>query len=467
MPRVLVVAYFFPPLGGGGVHRPLAWARYLPEHDWNVTVIASAPGGYFIDDATLLSRIPAATEVIRVAAPTAVALWRRHLAPSPAGAVAEPSPRPTRRGPMRGLVRRDDALRALARFAFLPDSYRAWTGPAVRAGRARIARGDIDAVLSTSPPESCHLVGEALARPADGRALPWLADFRDPWVGLHYRTPPTPIHLALQKRLERRVLTRADRVLVASHTHERALEGTLPADQIRARVRFLPNGAELEELEANGDGAHGPLDAAEATAARPGAPGAITGPARIVYTGTLVETPAMLRFLEALARRLSYEPGRRRHVELVVAGAFGEDYARCVQALDLGDVVRFMGPVPNAEARRLQNEADVLLLVRNEGPGYEAMVPGKLYEYLAARRPVVAMVGTSEASGLARACGAAVAAPNDGEAAVAAVFAVLDGAPAAAQPDAAAIESLLHARSRRALAGTLAAELSAAIAERR
>ena len=115
----------------------------------------------------------------------------------------------------------------------------------------------------------------------------------------------------------------------------------------------------------------------------------------------------------------------------------------------------------------MQKDADVLLLVRNEGPGYEAMVPGKLYEYLAARRPIVAMVGTSEASGLARACGAAVAAPNDGEAAVAAVFAVLDRAPAAAQPDEAAIESLLHARSRRALAGTLAAELSAAIAGRR
>ena len=112
----------------------------------------------------------------------------------------------------------------------------------------------------------------------------------------------------------------------------------------------------------------------------------------------------------------------------------------------------------------MQREADVLLLVRNEGPGYEAMVPGKLYEYLAARRPIVAMVGTSEASGLARACGAAVAAPNDGEAAVAAVFAVLDRAPTAAQPDDEAIESLLHARSRRALAGMLAQELSAAIA---
>ncbi len=369
---------------------------------------------------------------------------------------------------MKGLVRRDDALRAVARFAFVPDSYRAWTGPAIRAGRERMARGDIDAILSTSPPESCHLVGEALARPTAGPVLPWLADFRDPWVGLHYRTPPTPLHAVLQRRLERRVLDRADRVLVASHTHERALEGTLAEDQVRARVRFLPNGAELDELEANGNGpgnGHGNgHTASEASAPTAAAPTAASDPARIVYTGTLVETPAMLRFLEAMARRLSYEPGRRRHVELLVAGPFGEEYAARVHALDLDDVVRFVGPVPNAEARRLQKEADVLLLVRNEGPGYEAMVPGKLYEYLAARRPIVAMVGTSEASGLARACGAAVAAPNDGEAAVAAVFAVLDRAPAAARPDEPAIAALLLARSRRALAGTLAAELSAALA---
>lgn len=447
MARVLVVAYFFPPLAGGGVHRPLAWARYLPEHGWDVTVLASAPGGYFVDDETLLERVPTATEVIRVAAPTAVALWRRHLAPRPAAAgSARPHARPA--PPSVGRVRRDDALRGLARFLFLPDSYRMWAPPAIRAGRERIARGDIDAIISTSPPETCQLVGEALARGED-RPLPWLADFRDPWVGLHYRTPPTPLHARVQHAMERRVMERADRVLVASRTHALALEARLGGSAARDRVRFLPNGAELEDIEDAPEDAPPPRDRA-------------AEPARIVYTGTLVETPAMLRFLEALARRLSYEPGRRGHVTLVVAGPYGEEYEARVRELDLADVVRFVGPLPNAEARRLQREADVLLLVRNEGAGYEAMVPGKLYEYLAARRPIVAMVGTSEASGIARACGAAVAAPHDGEAAVAAALAVLDGTPGAARPDGTAIENLLRARSRRALAHELAGVLDEA-----
>ena len=78
MPRVLVVAYFFPPLGGGGVHRPLAWARYLPEHGWNVTVIASAPGGYFIASTTETSDIHEGLELHQTQWTNAQ--WREYVA---------------------------------------------------------------------------------------------------------------------------------------------------------------------------------------------------------------------------------------------------------------------------------------------------------------------------------------------------------------------------------------------------
>jgi len=181
---VLIVSHFFPPHGGGGVHRALAWARHLPAFGWDVTVLAAGLRGYWVEDPSLLARVPAATEVLRVDAATGVALWR-----AAAGA----------RGAAQG-VRTDGPVKALARFFLLPDSYRAWAAPAVRAGRARLARGDIDAVLSTSPPETAHLVGETLARHAH---LPWVADFRDPWVALHYRRPPTPLHAALHRAAAR------------------------------------------------------------------------------------------------------------------------------------------------------------------------------------------------------------------------------------------------------------------------
>jgi glycosyltransferase involved in cell wall biosynthesis len=251
--------------------------------------------------------------------------------------------------------------------------------------------------------------------------------------------------------MERDVLRAADMVTCASRTHEKALRDALGAPGSE-RVRFVPNG----------------VDAQAASAATPGAPSAAatSGRARVVFTGTLVETPAMRAFLEALARAIGREPGLRERIEVVVAGPYEATYDGLVTSLGLTGVVRLLGPVAREEARRLQREASVLLLVRNEGPGYAAMVPGKLYEYLDARRPLVAMIGEGEAAELARACGALVVAPGEGDRAAAAAIAAATGAASAPRPDERAINELLAGRSREALAGTMARVLEEARAAR-
>src|SRR4051794_20019647 len=120
--RVLVVSHFFPPHGGGGVHRALAWTRHLPSFGWDVTILAAAREGYWIHDDSLLERVPAGTEVIRVGAATGVVVWRRML----------------KGGQQSAGARRDDGLRALARFFLFPDSYSAWGRPAIAAGLERV-----------------------------------------------------------------------------------------------------------------------------------------------------------------------------------------------------------------------------------------------------------------------------------------------------------------------------------------
>ena len=394
--RVLVVSHFFPPHGGGGVHRVLAWTRHLPSFGWDVTILAAGREGYWIHDDSLLERVPPSTEVLRVSASTGVVLWRRLL----------------RGGQQSGGARRDDGLRALARFFLFPESYAAWARPAVAAGLQRVRAGGIDAVISTSPPETAHLVGEKVAG-----TLPWIADFRDPWVALHYRKPPTPWHAARHRAAERRVFDRAARVLAASRTHYEALR-----QQIGDRAIFLPNGIE---------------DAPPAEA--PQRDRRLT----IVSTGSHVDMPALFALLEALAQR---KPSDAR---FVLAGPHDEALARIVAARGLP--VEFAGVLPHAQARALQRSADRLLFVRNEGPGYDAMVPGKTYEYLDARRPIVAMVAASEAADLLRQGGARVFAPSDGTGALEALLAA--DAP---RPDEAAIAKILAPRSRRALAGELA-----------
>ncbi len=424
MHRVLIVSHFFPPHGGGGVHRALAWARHLPAFGWNVTVLAAGPSGHGVVDDSLLAHVPAETEVLRVDA------WAR---------VA-----PLRAQPAAGRGK-GGALRSLARFLLVPDSYRAWAGPAIRAGKQRLAVGDIDLVLSTSPPETAHQVGEALAHA--GR-VPWVADFRDPWVGLHYRRPSTPFHAWLHRAMERRVLERADRVLCASRAHEQQALRELGASA-EGRVLFLPNGIETDPPSA-------PPSAPPPASA---APAASRSRPRIVATGSLSEMPALLAFLQALARRLTSHPALSGQIEVVFAGPHDPEIAERVRAARLERVVALPGPLPHAEARALQRAAAVLLFARNEGPGYRAMIPGKLYEYLDARRPLVAMVDGGDAAELAREAGARLFAPDQGDAALDAALAAVFATPGAPLPDLPAIERLLSGRTRKGLTAELAGVL--------
>jgi hypothetical protein len=146
--------------------------------------------------------------------------------------------------------------------------------------------------------------------------------------------------------------------------------------------------------------------------------------------------PALFSLLEALARK------KPAGVRFVLAGPHDAELERVARGLP----VEFAGILPHAEARALQRSADRLLFVRNEGPGYAAMVPGKTYEYLDARRPVVAMVAPGEAADLLAEGGARVFGSTQGDEALAAL---LEGPT----PNAEAIDRILAGRSRRALAG--------------
>jgi glycosyltransferase involved in cell wall biosynthesis len=220
-------------------------------------------------------------------------------------------------------------------------------------------------VLSTSPPDSVHLAALPLARRF---GLPWIADFRDPWIGLHFRRPPTSWHAARQRDLERRVLTGADLVLAASRTHADDLERD--AEARPRRVVHLPNGYEPDPgvLPPSRDPDHFTL----------------------VFTGTLSLMPDAEVLFEALHELLARRPEARRRIRVRLAGPFDTDYEDRAVALGLKGIVEFVGPLAHGEARALQRSAELLLLWKPRG--YRTMVPGKTYEYLDAGRPILALL---------------------------------------------------------------------------
>jgi len=430
--RVLILCYFFPPLAGGGVHRVLSFVRELPRHGWDCTVICAGRNDYWVTDDTLEARIPEGTEVIRVEGGSALSAWLRLGG---------------------GSGRRSGAtfswLRAISDWWLLPDSYAGWAKRAAVAARRRIAAGGIDAVLSSSPPDSVHLAALATREvgrrhPAKPGSPPWLADFRDPWVGLHLREPASGWHRARQAALERRVLAGADRVLVASRTHADHLgEGS----GVRAgALVHLPNGFE----PASGERGAGPI-AAES-------PGASPSSFLAVFTGTLSMMPETEVFLEALHELLARRPELRRRLRARLAGPFDTGYEDRAVALGLKGIVEFGGPLSHADSRTLQRRADLLLLWKP--PGMPTMVPGKLYEYLDSGRPIVALLPAGdEAAELAVRGGARRVDPGDLAGLTDELERRVDEAAIARVPD--RRPEWLDEFTRARLAGRLATELDA------
>jgi len=375
--RLLVLCYFFPPHGGGGVHRVLGFTRHLPDHGWDCSVVCAGESDYWITDERLRARVSPRTEVVRVPGGSPLWAWLKLR----------------RRDRGRRPERAFGLLRRLSDFWLIPDPYVTWAGRCRAAGARLLRRGRFDAMLSTSPPDSVHLAASSLR---ERFALPWVADFRDPWMGLYHRPPPTAWHAARQAALERRVLRTADLVTTATRAHARDLEARSEARP--RRVAHIPNGFEP----------HG-ADAAPEAGVADAAPEPGDGKFLIVFTGTLAKMPEANVFLEALHELLARRPEARRRLRAKLAGPYETGYADRAVALGLTPgIVEFLGSLAYDAARELQRRADLLVLWKMER--MDATVPGKLYEYLDSGRPVLAALGDGDeaAALLERAGGACV-----------------------------------------------------------
>ncbi|MCB1161208.1 glycosyltransferase [bacterium] len=365
--RVLMVAYFFPPMGDGGVFRSLKLARYLPRHGWEPVLLCGRPEDYWVRDASLLDELPTSLEVHRVGGLTGQSLLRRLRRGGATGGDATASGSRSS-----GLFRR---LRRLGDWMTLPDAYAGWIAPARRAGAERLAAGDIDLIYSSSPPDSAHRVAGPLAARA---GLPWVADFRDPWFNLHLKTPPTPLHRALHRRMEARVLREAQ-VVAVTEGWRRYYAERCARPPVLIRNGFDP--ADYEGL------------AASARA---------DGLLHLLHTGKLSLTRSARPLLEGFAALRETRPALAERARLHFLGPRESDNEAAVAALGLEPLVRFEDSVPHAESVARQAAADLLLLIKHDDPRYRDLIPGKFYEYAAAGPPILAMTPAGEIETLLR-----------------------------------------------------------------
>jgi glycosyltransferase involved in cell wall biosynthesis len=378
--RVLLVTYYHPPMPFLGGDPWSGLARNLRKLGHELTIVTTRGHGLLETDAdTGVVRTP---DLISVGALRQIlrrpAIAREGEAPD----VAKPPP-------------------AILTRVLVPDAYLlSWGAWAIPTIRRLIRRRRIECVITTSPPDSTHLVGLGLGLGRDRPA--WIADFRDGWTFDGLREPfPTGPQRRLDGWLEAQVAQRADHLIAHS--------APLVAD---FAFRFGRDGAVVPnawdtDLES---------EVARAT------PPALDGDrVNLVYTGTLggVSVHEDRGLIEALRRLVREEPDAARRVRLVVAGRLLDEEASVLHAPDLRPVVDMVGALPRPAAVALQRRADALLLVSSH---LKSHATGKLFEYLTAGRPILALAGDNEAARIVRETGTGeVVAPDDVDAIVAAL----------------------------------------------
>ncbi len=379
--HVLVVAWWFPPLSGGGVHRPLQFVRHLVRRGLRVTVLTGVPPkGERLDEA-LLAKVPRDVRIVRVPLLDPFRLWgwlkalRRanglHGAATasgtPAAAVTPAVATPAVLRPSSARRWQDLVTEAIA----LPDRYLPWLPLAV--ARAALAlRGDEpEIVFSTSPPHTMHLVGSALAGLFH---CPLVLDFRDPWMGNPFRRYASERFRRLDAALERRVVASAAQVVLNTPALERQFRARYP-DFMRART--IPNGFDPD--------AYAHLPAATG--------GAFEGGVELAHFGQLYGLRSGKYLLQGLAQLKERAPAAFAQLRVTFIGGIDGEAAFRGQAEQLGvaSALSIPGPMAHAASLARQRQSDLLLILGPENREPEVQVPGKLYEYFAAGRPIVTL----------------------------------------------------------------------------
>ena len=379
--RLLIITYYWPPTGGSGVQRWVKFSKYLPEFGWQPVVYTPENPEQLARDESLLNDIPACAEVIKTHISEPYELYRR-LTGGKAGQEVNPvnAQRKTWKQRLSLWIRGN---------CFIPDPRVGWVRPSVRFLKKYLREHPVDAVVTTGPPHSVHLIGLGLKK---ALGLRWIADFRDPWTEMFYYK-----HLGLSaaadrrhRRLEQAVLDGADKIISVSPPVAADFQA-----RTKTPVVLITNG--FDEADFRG----------ESLASAPGVQGfpgqkkwpekSLDTPApqrqrteiRLVHTGLFAADGNPLKLWDALAERCEADPDFRARLQIRLAGKVDAAITDAIRARGLGDNLVELGYLPHDETVREQREADILLLPLRREPEYAKVLPGKIFEYLAARRPVL------------------------------------------------------------------------------
>ncbi|HED08502.1 MAG TPA: glycosyl transferase family 1 [Ignavibacteria bacterium] len=368
MHKVLVISYYFPPMGLSGVQRTLKFAKYFKDYNWKPTVLTTSDIGYYAHDISLLKEVEDANiNVVRVGGGDINSLLKKN------GTVKIPR----------------EKIRKLFSYAsstfFIPDNKVGWSKKAIVRAREILKKEKFDVIFVTAPPFSSVNMAVELKKEF---GIPLVIDYRDLWYESYFSFYPTLFHKSMNKKMEYNALKEADKITVTNRSIKEKLLNTYQFLSFED-VTILSHGYDPKDFEN--------LEPVPKSNNR----------LVISYSGIFMEYNTPEYFLKAFKKITLEKPEIAANIELHFIGFLRRENQKLIRKLQLDEFVKDFGYLEHSDAVKQLISSDVLWFMLGNKKNIDALLPGKLYEYVGAKKPIIACVPEGAAKNALQKYGAA------------------------------------------------------------
>ncbi|MEG9326907.1 glycosyltransferase family 4 protein [Salinimicrobium catena] len=357
MKKVLIISYYWPPAGGPGVQRWLKFAKYLPKYDVEPVIYVPENAHYPLKDPGLEKKVPENIKVIKkpIFEPYSLAelLSGKDTQKISSGIIPEEE--------QQGFIQK--LMLFVRGNFFIPDARKFWIKPSVKFLTKYLQENPVDALITTGPPHSMHLIGLELKKKTN---IPWIADFRDPWTQIGYHKKLKLLQRSQRKheKLEKAVLDGADQLITTSFTTREEFQKITSTP-----IKVITNGYDHEKVDA--------VVADEKFS--------------LAHIGSLLSGRNPKNLWTALKELTLENEEFAKDLQLKLVGAVGEPVLESIKQAGLEKWLSVQGYVSHTEALQLQRSSQVLLLIEINIEDTRGIIPGKLFEYMVSNRPILAV----------------------------------------------------------------------------